>query len=130
MNKVLIGSILTTVIAVGGLIALATSSPTTTNTATQNNVVYTNNKQTIAITAKGGYTPRLTEANADTPTTINITTNGSYDCSTAFTIPSLGIRENLPPSGITAIDIPPQKSGTTVEGLCSMGMYYFTIAFK
>lgn len=129
MNKVLIGSVITTVIAVGGLVALATSNPTT-NTATQNNVVYTNNKQTIAITAKGGYTPRLTEAKANTPTTINITTNGSYDCSTAFTIPSLDIRENLPPSGITAIDIPPQKPGTTVKGLCSMGMYYFTIAFK
>ena len=129
MNKIIIGSIATTIIAIGGIVMLTTNN-TITDVATQNNVIYTNDGQTIAITAKGGYAPRFTEAKADTPTTINITTNGSYDCSTAFTIPSLGIRKDLPPSGTTAISIPPQKSGATVKGLCSMGMYYFTIAFK
>ena len=130
MNKVLIGSMAVTAIAIGGMIALLQTTTDAANMPAQNNVTQSDNKQQIAITAKGGYFPRVTNAKANTPTIINLSTNGSYDCSTAFTIPSLGIRENLPATGVTSIEIPPQKPGATIKGLCSMGMYYFTIAFK
>jgi hypothetical protein len=28
------------------------------------------------------------------------------------------------------VDVPPQKAGSTLTGLCSMGMYSFTIRFE
>ena len=87
-------------------------------------------KQIIMISAKGGYSPKVTTAKADMPTVIKMDTQGTFDCSSALTIPSIGYRNNLPPSGETAIDVSPQKAGTTVRGLCAMGMYNFSINFN
>jgi hypothetical protein len=42
----------------------------------------------------------------------------------------MNYQKNLPPSGVTEIEIPPQEAGSTFEGLCGMGMYGFEIAFK
>ncbi len=95
-----------------------------------NNVSFTEGKQIVAITAKGGYSPKVSEARADMPTVLRIKTNGTFDCSSALTIPSIGYRENLPPSGTTDIEILPQKSGTIMQGICSMGMYHFVVNFK
>ncbi len=94
-----------------------------------NNVIMVDGKQVITINAKGGYFPRVTAAKADTPTVIKMNTQGTFDCSSAISIPSLGYRNNLPPSGETLIDVPPQKSGTVMRGLCAMGMYNFSINF-
>ena len=87
-------------------------------------------KQIITINAKGGYSPKLTTAKAVMPTVINMKTQGTFDCSSALTIPSLGISKNLPPTGETLIDVPPQNAGTTLQGHCSMGMYNFAINFN
>jgi hypothetical protein len=57
-------------------------------------------------------------------------TNGTFDCSSGVTIPSLGIRQTLPSTGETDVEIPAQKSGTSLEGVCVMGMYHFTINFS
>jgi len=95
-----------------------------------NNVSVINGKQIIEIDAKGGYTPRITSAKAGLPTTLKVSTRGTFDCSSALVIPSLGYRNNLPPSGKTLVEIPPQDSGTTLQGLCSMGMYNFQIQFE
>lgn len=86
--------------------------------------------QIISITAKGGYFPRATVAKADIPTTITVTTKGTFDCSSALAIPGIGYRANLPPSGVTDITIPPQKTGTKLVGVCAMGMYNFSVSFK
>lgn len=94
------------------------------------NVVVENGVQVIDLTAKGGYQPRSTIASADMPTVLRVSTNATFDCSSALTIPSLGYAKNLPPSGVTEIDIPSQPSGTTLQGMCSMGMYKFSIAFN
>lgn len=94
------------------------------------NVTVVDGKQIITITAKGGYSPRITNAKADMPTVLKLDTRGTFDCSSAVTIPSLSYRANLPPSGQTSIDIPPQKDGTVMKGLCSMGMYNFQIRFN
>ena len=96
----------------------------------KNNVSIVDGKQIITISAKGGYTPKTSTAKADMPTVIRVTTNGTFDCSSAITIPALGYRTNLPLSGVTDVDVPPQKAGTKLEGLCSMGMYSFAVDFK
>lgn len=94
-----------------------------------NNVSIVDGKQVIAITAKGGYSPRVTNAKAGIPTVIKMDTRGTFDCSSSLAIPSIGYRNNLPPSGETEIELPPQKAGTSMRGLCAMGMYNFSINF-
>ena len=94
------------------------------------NVTVVEGKQIIEIRAKGGYSPRVTAARADMPSIIKVATSGTFDCSAALIIPSLGYRSNLSPSGIAEIEVPPQKVGTKLKGLCAMGMYNFSINFK
>lgn len=98
--------------------------------APSKNVSVIDGKQIIEIVSEGGYFPELTLAKANVPTTIKMKTVGSFDCGLAFTIPKLKYRKMLPVSGETLVDIPPQPSGAKIEGLCSMAMYKFTIAFE
>lgn len=132
MNKVIVGSIVLTVVAVGGIVMLlrgnGTSSSGSTNGST--NVSIVDGKQVVQINAKGGYAPRVTVAKANIPTVINVQTNGTYDCSSALTVPAVGFRKSLPASGVTPIEIPPQQPGTTVKGVCAMGMYNFAVNFN
>ena len=125
-------SIILAFMLIGGLVWL-TSDPKdsgTESTTTQNNVSVVNGRQIVRITAKGGYWPRQTVAKANLPTTIKVTTNGSFDCSVALTIPALKHRSFLPATGETDIDLPEQKPGSIVQGLCAMGMYSFVISFN
>lgn len=122
---------LVTAVIIGGAIMLSIwSKDSGNNTASANNVSIVDGKQIITIRAKGGYSPRVTTAKAGIPTVIKMDTQGTFDCSSALTIPSLGYRKNLPPSGETAIDVPPQQSGRTIRGLCAMGMYNFAVNFN
>lgn len=125
-------SILVAAILVGGAIILAGNSKDRGNTTPPdaNNVSVVNGKQIIEINAKGGYSPRMTVAQSGIPTVIKVDTRGTFDCSAALVIPSLGYRNNLPPSGETLIELPPQESGSTLQGLCAMGMYNFQIQFN
>ncbi|MDO8590012.1 MAG: cupredoxin domain-containing protein [bacterium] len=125
-------SILVTVVLIGGAIMLVGSRKDSDGTTPQdaNNVSVTDGKQIIEISAKGGYSPKMTVAEAGIPTVIKINTLGTFDCSAALVIPSLGYRNNLPPSGETLVELPPQESGSTLQGLCAMGMYNFQIQFK
>ena len=95
-----------------------------------NNVSVVDGTQIITIKAKGGYSPKVTTAKADTPTVIKVYTQGTFDCSSALTIPNIGYSKNLSPSGETEIEIPPQNSGTVMRGVCSMGMYSFKVRFE
>lgn len=106
-----------------------TKNTTTGNTPTSN-VSISGGRQVVTINAKGGYYPKITSAKAGIPTVIKMDTQGTFDCSSALAIPSLGYRANLPPSGQTVIDVPPQQSGSKLQGLCSMGMYGFQINFN
>ena len=87
-------------------------------------------KQVIEINAKGGYSPTITSAKAQTPTVLKVKTQTPFDCSAALTIPGLNYRANLKPTGVAQIDIQPQKPGTTLQGICAMGMYNFQITFN
>jgi len=95
-----------------------------------NNVSMVDGRQIITINAKGGYSPRVTTAKAGIPTVIKMNTQGTFDCSSALRIPSLNYQTNLPLSGQTLIDVPAQTAGTTMQGVCSMGMYSFAINFN
>lgn len=87
-------------------------------------------KQVVEIRAKGGYSPRVTRAKANMPTTIRVTTSGTFDCSSALVIPRIQYQGYLPPSDVTDIPVPPQNSGTVLQGLCAMGMYTFSVIFE
>jgi plastocyanin domain-containing protein len=130
MKSIFLG-MLVSVIAVGGAVVLFSRGGTpVAEVPAGANVSLVGDKQVVTISAKGGYSPRVTVAKADTLTTLKVTTHGTFDCSSALTIPSIGYRANLPPSGETLVELPPQKAGTKIQGLCSMGMYNFSIAFE
>ncbi len=86
--------------------------------------------QIVDLTAKGGYFPKATVARAGVPTVLAVATKGTFDCSSALVVPSVGYRDMLPPSGVTKIEVPPQSPGAVLEGLCSMGMYGFNVRFE
>jgi plastocyanin domain-containing protein len=94
-----------------------------------NNVTVVDGKQIIEITAKGGYLPEKSVASAGIPTFLRINTKGTFDCSSSVRVPSMNISQNLPPSGITDIDLGVLSKGI-LEGTCSMGMYPFEIEVK
>lgn len=130
MNKVIIGSLVVMVLAVGGIFMLLRGGNTPVSSTVQTNTSIVDGKQIIEIKAKGGYAPRVTAAKANMATVINVQTNGTFDCSSALTVPAVGFRAMLPSSGATPIEIPPQKPGTTIKGVCSMGMYNFAVNFN
>ncbi|QQS60097.1 cupredoxin domain-containing protein [Candidatus Falkowbacteria bacterium] len=125
---------------IGGIIVLSniTSQPKVVYYGDSNNssvepstnVSMDGEKQIVEITAKGGYSPSKSSAKAGVPTIIRVITNGTYDCSSALRIKSLGYSKNLPATGTTDIEVPPQVPGTTIKALCSMGMYNFTVQFN
>ena len=123
-------------IALGGILLVSIvlffastgENPQTANPIT--NITIVGGKQIISISAKGGYSPKVTEAKADMGSVIKVTTQGTFDCSSALIIPSLAYRKNLPPSGETEIELPAQKVGTSIRGLCAMGMYNFVVNFN
>jgi plastocyanin domain-containing protein len=129
MNKITIISIAIAAAVIAGALLFSRGSPPGAAPAAGNNVSIVDGTQVIKITAKGGYQPRTTTAKAGIPTVLKLETNGSFDCSSAVRIPSLGVSKNLPPSGSTDIDLgTPQVS--TVRGVCAMGMYSFQINFE
>ena len=93
------------------------------------NVEVKDGVQYVTINAKGGYSPRITSAQANVPTKLIIKTNGTYDCSVALVIRSIGYQKILPQTGEELIDIGTRKSGSSLQGTCSMGMYNFEIKF-
>jgi plastocyanin domain-containing protein len=130
MNKIIIGSLVVMVLAVGGIFMLLRGGNTPASSTGQANTSIVDGKQVIEIKAKGGYAPRVTMAKANMPTVINVQTSGTFDCSSALTVPAVGFRGMLPSSGVTPIEIPPQQPGTTIKGVCSMGMYSFAVNFN
>ncbi len=124
-----------TILLAGGFIWLAVNlnninSGVASDPKNTSNITIENGKQVISISAKGGYVPKNTNAKANTPTVLKVNTQGTFDCSASLVIPDLNYKKFLPPSGETFIDIPPQKPGTNLRGICSMGMYNFNINFN
>lgn len=93
------------------------------------NVEIRDGVQYITIQAGGGYSPRFTSAQAGVPTKLIVQTNGVFDCSAALTIHDIGYQNILPQSGEEVIDLGTPKQGS-LQGLCSMGMYNFSVDFE
>lgn len=93
------------------------------------NVEIRDGVQYVTINARGGYSPRVSTAQADIPTKLIVKTNGTYDCSAALVIRSIGYQKILPNTGEEIIDLGTPQTGT-LQGLCSMGMYNFAVNFN
>lgn len=129
--KITGGFIIIVLLIVGGTFILARENSGGGNKIPQtNNSQIVGGKQIVNIRAKGGYSPIVSAVRANTETILRIETNNTFDCSSAVTIPALNYRANLPMSGIAEIFIPPQNSGTILQGLCAMGMYKFQLRFN
>lgn len=113
-----------------GIIAFALiASPDSPNPSNEETVRLVDGVQYIRVNALGGYSPEKITAKAGIPIKLEVMTKGTYDCSSAFGIPALGITKQLPPSGITTFDLPSQEQGSKIVGTCSMGMYSFEMQF-
>lgn len=113
-------------------VILVTSSPSAdTNTIVDTTAtIIEGNTQYIDITAKpGGYFPKNISAKAGIKTVLRFKTDKSYGCETAMTIPGLNISKNLPPTGITEIEIGTQPANDLLI-TCLMRMYSATIKFS
>ena len=130
MNQKTLASIILGIALIAGAIILSDSSSKPVPTQASNNITTENGTQIISIEARGGYSPRKTTAKANTPTILRMNTKNTFDCSSALSIPKLGIQKNLPYTGSTDFTVPPQSAGTKLQGLCVMGMYYFEIQFQ
>ncbi len=128
-----ISIILAVIIIVGtGYFVLGGSSSNTNGNqivVSENNNEIKDGVQYVNITARGGYTPRTSIAKAGIPTKLVMKTNGTYDCSAALAIRSIGYRQMLPPNGETIIDVGTLKAGDVIQGVCAMGMYSFVVKF-
>ncbi|HXK39059.1 MAG TPA: cupredoxin domain-containing protein [Candidatus Paceibacterota bacterium] len=127
MNKSILVSICLSVLLIAGAFWF-TSKPASVDNETAVSVV--GGKQTIDITAKGGYSPRIVVAKAGMPTVLRVSTRGTFDCSSSLVIPKLSYQKFLPPSGTEEIAISAEEAQGTMQGLCSMGMYNFQIKFQ
>lgn len=100
------------------------------NLVASSNVSTEGEKQIIEITAKGGYSPNKTMAKAGVPTILRVKTSNTFDCSSGLRIKGIGYSKNLPATGTTDIELPAQAAGSTLQALCSMGMYNFSVEFN
>ena len=130
MNKTV--SIIVTIglVVALGIVFFGNSSTSKEISGNGKNVEVRDGVQYITINARGGYSPRVSNAVAGIPTKLIMKTNGSYDCSSSLAIRSIGFQEILPAKGETEIDIGIPEAGKPLEGICSMGMYNFSVNFN
>lgn len=133
MKKPITISIIISVLLIGGVFILGGNKPNINETKSAsipaNNVSVVDGVQIVDITARGGYMPRKSIAQAGMPTIIRFNTKGTFDCSSSVRIPSMKISKNLPQSGSTDIEVGIQEV-SLLQGTCGMGMYPFEVEFK
>lgn len=127
--KYIIGIIAFFTVFTVAVVLLVPNANTGSTAADGSNVKIENGVQIIDLTAKGGYEPRKTVAKAGVPTTLRVNTNGTFDCSSSITIPSLRMNAQLSPSGTQDFDLGSPEVGS-MQGTCGMGMYRFEIDFQ
>lgn len=115
-----------------GIIFLSASKNNTDIVSGQSeqNVEIVDGIQYITIEAKGGYSPKFSKAQSGIPTKLIIKTNSTYDCSSSLVIRSIGYRKILPQTGEEIVDLGKPEIGSSLQGMCSMGMYNFLIDFS
>jgi plastocyanin domain-containing protein len=130
MNKI-VSIMITVALVIGiGIVFFVQSKNTPESTiGSSQNVEIRDGVQYVTIHARGGYSPKVSTAQADIPTRLIVKTNGTYDCSAALVIRSVGYQKMLSHTGEEVIDLGSPEGGT-LQGLCSMGMYSFTVNFE
>lgn len=119
------------VISIGFILFLVFSNkPSSSVTESETNSTIEGDVQFIDVTAKGGYSPKAITAQAGKDTILRIKTQNTFDCSSAFTIPQLGVYKQLPTSGVTEFKLGVREKDEELIGTCTMGMYSFEIQFK
>lgn len=111
---------------IGYLFTQASGSNSTSDVPSTGNVSLVDGKQVATLTAKVGYTPRVSAVKAGIPTILRVETKGTFDCSSQIRIPSLNISQALPATGTTDIALGTLTAGT-LSGTCGMGMYPFQL---
>lgn len=131
MNRAASIIITISLVVAGGIVFLGQSNSSTgmKSTETTQNVEIRDGVQYVTISAKGGYFPRMSTVQANLPTKLIVKTNGTYDCSAALIIRSIGYQKNLLNTGEEIIDLGTPQAGI-LQGLCSMGMYNFAVNFN
>jgi len=116
-------------ISIGIIFSGGSESGNSSTEAVQNSEIK-DGIQYVTIDAKGGYSPRVSMAEAGIPTKLIVKTDGTYDCSASLVIRSLGFQKILSQTGEEIIDIGIPKSGQSLQGVCGMGMYSFQVRFN
>jgi plastocyanin domain-containing protein len=130
MNKT-VYIIITLALVMGiGIIFLNGSNNTTGTGDTTQNVEIKDGVQYVTINAKGGYSPKVSVAKAGIPTKLIVKTDGTFDCSASLVIRSIGFQKILTQTGEEVIDLGTPRAGEPFQGLCSMGMYNFSVNFN
>ncbi|PIR98145.1 MAG: hypothetical protein COT89_00295 [Candidatus Colwellbacteria bacterium CG10_big_fil_rev_8_21_14_0_10_42_22] len=131
MNKTALIIITIVLIISIGIVFFGQARENSDSTSAQSaqNVEIRDGIQYVTINARGGYFPKISEAKANVQTKLIVKTNGTYDCSAALVIRSIGYQKILPQTGEEIIDLGIPEVGK-LQGLCSMGMYNFVVNFN
>lgn len=130
MQKNIIISSIVSLALIGGTLYFVTNRSASTSTGEivqLQNVEIRDGVQYVTVTAKGGYSPKVTQIKSGIPTKLVVKTDGTYDCSASLVVRSVGFQKILQSSGEEVIDLGTPKSGEDVQGVCGMGMYSFQI---
>lgn len=129
MQKSVLISIVLSLAIIGGTLYLVSVKPASfdNDLAETENTEIIEGVQYVTISAKGGYSPRVSEIQSGLPTKLIVKTNGTYDCSAALVVRSAGFQKILEPTGEEIIDLGTLKSGEKIQGVCGMGMYSFQL---
>lgn len=129
MQKTTIISIIISLVLIGGTLYFVSGKSVSSGgeVAQSQNVEIRDGIQYVTVTAKGGYSPRVTAIKGGLPTKLIVKTDGTYDCSASLVVRSVGFQKILQPTGEEVIDLGTPKSGDRVQGVCGMGMYNFQI---
>jgi plastocyanin domain-containing protein len=128
MRKSIILSLIVSFALIGGTIYFVSKSPASLGGGEQSqNVEVREGVQYVTITARGGYSPRVSDIQAGIPTKLVVKTNGTFDCSAALVVRSAGFQKILQSTGEEFIDLGTPKAGEKIQGVCSMGMYSFQL---
>lgn len=83
--------------------------------------------QVVEVTVRGGYRPDAIMARAGVPLRILFRRDDEDACSERVVFSSPRLDRRLAPSGVTAVDLPPQPAGE-IRFTCGMGRYRGRIA--
>lgn len=128
MDKPILISVVVSAALIGGALWILPAGESPVSSAEAVSMV--DGTQYIDMTARGGYFPRVVQAQAGVPTVLRMRTEGTFDCSSSLVIPKLSYQKFLPATGVEEIAISAEKAQGTLQGLCSMGMYSFQVRFQ